>query len=58
MGEKTAEVVSWGFLAAWLIAGASIDRIFDDLRALAIFVVAMIVIVACAAAMGGRYDDK
>lgn len=56
MGEKTAEVVSWGFLAAWLIAGASIDRIFDDLRALAIFVVAMIVTAACAAAMGWKGD--
>lgn len=56
MGEKTAEVVSLGFLAAWLIAGASIDRIFDDLGALAIFVVAMIVTVVCAAAMGWKGD--
>lgn len=40
------------FFAAWLIAGASIDNIFNSKGAMMVFVIAMIVIVACAAAMG------
>lgn len=39
------------FFAAWLIAGASIDNIFNSKGAMMIFAVSMIVIVACAAAM-------
>lgn len=40
------------FFAAWLIAGASIDNIFNSKGAMMVFIIAMIVIVACAAAMG------
>ena len=39
------------FFAAWLIAGSTIDRALDSKGAMMIFVIAMIVIVACAAAM-------
>lgn len=39
------------FFAAWLIAGSSIDSIFNSKGAMMTFVIAMIVIVACAAAM-------
>lgn len=45
-----------GFFAAWLTAGATIDNIFNSKGALMIFVVSMIVIVACAAAIT-RGDD-
>lgn len=39
------------FFAAWLIAGATIENIFNSKGAMMTFVIAMIVIVACAAAM-------
>ena len=39
------------FFAAWLIAGSTIDNIFNSKGAMMTFVIAMIVIVACAAAM-------
>lgn len=39
------------FFAAWLIAGSTIDNIFNSKGAMMIFAVSMIVIVACAAAM-------
>lgn len=41
-----------GFFTAWLTAGATIDSIFNSKGAMMTFVIAMIVIVACAAAMG------
>ena len=39
------------FFGAWLTAAATIDSIFNSKGAMMIFVIAMIVIVACAAAM-------
>lgn len=39
------------FFAAWLTAGATIENIFESKGAMMTFVIAMIVIVACAAAM-------
>ena len=41
-----------GFFTAWLTAGATIDNIFESKGAMMTFVIAMIVIVACAAVMG------
>lgn len=46
------------FFAAWLIAGSTIDNIFNSKGAMMTFVIAMIVIVACAAAMGRRKNDQ
>ena len=43
------------FFGAWLTAAATIDSIFDSGEAMMVFIIAMIamiVIVACAAAMG------
>lgn len=40
-----------GFFTAWLTAGSTIDSIFNSKGAMMIFVIAMIVVVACAAAM-------
>ena len=45
-----------GFFTAWLTAGSTIDSIFNSKGAMMVFVVAMVVIVACAAAMT-RGDD-
>lgn len=39
------------FFVAWLIAGSTIDNIFNSKGAMMTFVIAMIVIVACAAVM-------
>ena len=44
------------FFAAWLIAGSTIDSIFNSKGAMMVFVIAMIVIVACAAAMGRKEE--
>ena len=41
-----------GFFTAWLTAGATIDSIFSSKGAMMVFVIAMIVIVACSAVMG------
>ena len=41
-----------GFFTAWMTAGATIDNIFNSKGAMMVFIIAMIVIVACAAAMG------
>jgi len=41
---------------AWLMAGASIENIFDDWHAAIIFVVAIIVTVVCAAVI--TWNDK
>ena len=40
------------FFGAWLTAAATIDRIFDSGEALMTFVIAMLVIIATAWAMG------
>lgn len=40
------------FLGAWLTAGASIDSIFNSNGAMMTFVIAMLVIIATAWAMG------
>ena len=44
------------FFTAWLTAAATIDSIFSSKGAMMTFVIAMIVIVACAAAIT-RGDD-
>lgn len=40
------------FFAAWLIAGATIENIFNSKGAMMTFVIAMLVIIATAWAMG------
>ena len=40
-----------GFFTAWLTAGSTIGQIFDSKGAMMTFVIAMIVVAACAAAM-------
>ena len=45
------------FFVAWLVVGCSIDCICDDWRAFVIAVVALIVAIVCAAALGGDRDD-
>lgn len=40
-----------GFFTAWLTAGSTIDSIFNSKGAMMTFVIAMIVVVACAATM-------
>lgn len=44
-------MLSKAFFVAWLIAGATIENIFNSKGAMMTFVIAMIAIVACAAAM-------
>ncbi len=41
-----------GFFTAWLTAGATIDNIFNSKGAMMTFVIAMLVIIATAWAMG------
>lgn len=43
--------MKYAFFGAWLMAAATIDNIFNSKGAMMVFVIAMIVIVACAAAM-------
>lgn len=44
------------FFAAWLLCGCSIDTALDDPKAGVVALIAMIVAVACAWAMGHRRD--
>ena len=46
--DKVAGIV---FFTAWLLCGCSVDQIFDDWRACVIFVIALIVVIAAAAAI-------
>ena len=46
--QKAAGVI---FFVSWLLCGCSIDQIFDDWRACVIFVIALIVVIASAAAI-------
>lgn len=46
--QKAAGVI---FFVSWLLCGCSIDQIFDDWRACVIFVIALIVVIATAAAI-------
>lgn len=46
--QKAAGVI---FFVSWLLCGCSIDQIFDDWRACVIFVIALIVVIAAAAAI-------
>lgn len=46
--QKAAGVI---FLISWLLCGCSVDQIFDDWRACVIFVIALIVVIASAAAI-------
>lgn len=46
--QKAAGVI---FLFSWLLCGCSVDQIFDDWRACVIFVIALIVVIASAAAI-------
>ena len=45
-----------GFFTAWLTAGATIENIFESKGAMMVFIIAMIVIVACAAAIGRKEE--
>ena len=44
------------FFVAWLTAGSTIDNIFNSKGAMMTFVIAMIVIVACTAAVGRKEE--
>ena len=55
-GKEEAKEMRYAFFAAWLTAAATIDSIFSSKGAMMTFVIAMIVIVACAAAIT-RGDD-
>ena len=46
--QKAAGVI---FFISWLLCGCSVDQIFDDWRACVIFVIALIVVIAAAAAI-------
>ena len=46
--QKAAGVI---FFVCWLLCGCSVDQIFDDWRACVIFVIALIVVIASAAAI-------
>ena len=46
--QKAAGVI---FLFSWLLCSCSVDQIFDDWRACVIFVIALIVVIAAAAAI-------
>ena len=46
--QKAAGVI---FFVSWLLCGCSIDQIFDDWRSCVIFVIALIVVIAAAAAI-------
>ena len=46
--RKAAETI---FFAAWLLCGCSVEKICDDWRACVIFVIALIVVIATAAAI-------
>lgn len=46
--QKAAGVI---FLFSWLLCGCSVDQIFDDWRSCVIFVIALIVVIASAAAI-------
>ena len=50
------EVAAIIFFFAWLTAGATIDSIFDSGGARMTFIIAMVVIVACAAVMGRKEE--
>lgn len=45
------------FFVAWLLVGCSVEKACDDWRACVVAVVALIVAIACAAALGGDRDD-
>lgn len=46
--QKAAGVI---FFLAWLLCGCSVEKICDDWRACVIFVIALIVVIAAAAAI-------
>ena len=48
--------MKYTFFIAWLTAGSTIDNIFNSKGAMMVFIIAMIVIVACAAAMGRKEE--
>ena len=48
--------MKYAFFIAWLTAGSTIDNIFNSKGAMMVFIIAMIVIVACAAAMGRKEE--
>ena len=45
------KIISVVFFAAWLMCGCSVEKICDDWRACVIFVIALIVVIATAAAI-------
>ena len=46
--QKAAGVI---FFLAWLLCGCSVEKICDDWRACVVFVIALIVVIAAAAAI-------
>lgn len=46
------------FFAGWLTAGSSIDKIFDDWRAVVIFAAALAVMAVSAAVLSGAGGER
>ena len=44
------------FFFVWLLCGCTIDSVCDDIRAMVIFVIALITVCTCAAVLG--HDTK
>ena len=52
-GLRAIEII---FAVAWLLCGCSIDSVCDDIRAMVIFVIALVTVCTCAAVLG--HDTK
>ena len=44
------------FFIAWMLCGCSIDSICDDVRAMVVFIIALVTVCTCAAVLG--HDTK
>ena len=51
--QKTVGII---FFVAWLLCGCTIDSVCDDIRAMVIFIIALITVCTCAAVLG--HDTK
>lgn len=51
-------MVEMAFVVSFMLTGCGIDSIFVSKRDAITWAIAAIVMIFCAAALGGRYDDK
>ena len=51
--QKTVGIIC---MIAWLLCGCTIDSVCDDIRAMVIFIIALITVCTCAAVLG--HDTK